>query len=78
MNFEVPRHFTSPHYRFLIHETGWFVVVRRAPLGLGWLSRCEAGPLYRGPVFPGLWWWRPTYKGAHGVAYREARKAPKR
>jgi hypothetical protein len=76
--FEISYFWTRPTHRIYVPETGWTAVVHRAPLNLGWVSRCESGPLYRGPVWPMPYWWRPTFKWAQRLALREAWRAPKR
>lgn len=60
-----------PRERRLAGDRGWTVVIRRAPLGLGWLVRLERGLLYRGAPFVG-WWWRPEEIDALNKGYQEA------
>lgn len=63
--------------RSLRSETLWNVVIRDAPLGLGYLVRLEHGPGYVGPsqLLPKAldWWWRPTFLRALNKGYRTAR-----
>lgn len=70
MNVQLQRH---PRERRLGGDNGWTVVIRRAPLGLGWLVRLEKSVLYRGPRFL-RWWWRAEEIDALSKGYKETHR----
>lgn len=65
------------HYATHRTETLWNVVIKDAPIGLGYIVRLEHGENYAGPsqMLPRVldWWWRPTFLRALNKGYREAR-----